>query len=502
LRIVTGLAVLAAFLVIFTGAGATLMAAAKLQFLPALLSTGAGIGWIAVGAGVAFVLAALLFGRVYCSFCCPLGILQDAIRWIFRRRRTGIQPDYKKIRYGVLALVLLTMLAGIAAPLGGLEPFSFFGRIANGLWRPVVVWGNQLLWRSTRADWVSPLDYHPWSGPVLMLTLVSFAVLIALVIWRGRIFCQTLCPAGALLGLLARHSRYRLRIDAGRCGGCRQCEKVCKSGCIDFAAPSLDFERCVMCFDCVSVCKFGAVAFGRGTAAASAKKIEEVADPARRKFLALTGGALAGGAAAALLLRRRRKNAALPAAKPVMPPGAGSFAEFNARCTGCQLCVAGCPGKTLKPADLEYGWSGIGQPRLSFEVGKCEFDCNRCGSVCPTGALRKVRLRDKQRLRIGMAEYLESRCVVVTDGKDCGACAEHCPTGALQMAEYRDGLRIPHLIPELCIGCGSCEYICPMKPKAILVTGIDRQLPAADPVEMLKKPKSSGGSGGSFEFPF
>lgn len=165
-----------------------------------------------------------------------------------------------------------------------------------------------------------------------------------------------------------------------------------------------------------------------------------------------------------------------------MPPGALDFERFTSKCTACQLCVSNCPGFVLKPAGLQYGLSGFLQPRLDFNSGMCEFDCVRCSNICPNGALEPLKVERKRRLQIGSAEYFRKRCVVVTDRTFCGACAEHCPTGAVHMVDWEEGLTIPKVEPELCIGCGACEYICPVRPdKAIIVSGNKKQGQAKAP---------------------
>ena len=80
----------------------------------------------------------------------------------------------------------------------------------------------------------------------------------------------------------------------------------------------------------------------------------------------------------------------------------------------------------------------------------------------------------------------------------CGACAEHCPTGAVIMKDWKDGLTIPVTDVSTCVGCGSCENICPVKPKkAIIIKGVEEQLQAEKP-----KFEDSKTATGSSEFPF
>jgi ferredoxin len=174
--------------------------------------------------------------------------------------------------------------------------------------------------------------------------------------------------------------------------------------------------------------------------------------------------------------------------KPIMPPGAKNSGHFNAYCTGCQLCVTKCPMQVLKPAVLEYGISGITQPHLAFSTHVfCTYDCNICTSVCPTGALIKLPMEEKKLTQIGIAKLRLDMCEVITKETDCGACSEHCPTQAVHMIPYKNGLTKPEVTEDLCIGCGGCESICPVRPyQAIYVEGVATQIKAKKPQEAKK----------------
>ena len=157
---------------------------------------------------------------------------------------------------------------------------------------------------------------------------------------------------------------------------------------------------------------------------------------------------------------------------PVTPPGSVNVKRFNEHCTACHLCVSKCPSNVLKPALLEYGLAGILQPTMNFEHGFCNYHCTLCTEICPANALEKITEEEKKTLQVGHVHYIKENCVVVTDGTDCGACSEHCPTQAVSMQPYKNGLRIPVIDQDLCVGCGACEYICPVRPyRAIYVTG-------------------------------
>ncbi len=430
---------------------------------------------------IAGIVVACIGGRWYCSLACPFGLLQDGIGGIarlatgkrFRYRNWRVSPT---LRWGLLAALLLMALLGIILPFAGADPYSNFSRITAALLRPGVA-------AATVEITPRPMGYGAVWWSALVLGALTLAVL-----WRGRIFCQVLCPVGGILGFLSRRARMQMRLDAKKCVKCGQCVHRCPSGCIDPKTGELDFSRCTLCFNCGSVCKFGAIAYQGG-----AVKTPPLPNAARRRFLLGAGITVAAAAAGAAALREQRTRLLAGREKtgtlPVMPPGAMSLERFTSRCTACHLCVANCTGKVLRPAGLtEYGLAGAGQPHLDFRAGMCEFRCHNCSSVCPTGALKKLPLPEKQRLQIGIAHYRRDNCVVYLDkDRDCGACAEHCPTGALTMQPDGDGYRLPKIVEALCIGCGSCVKACPQHPDCPLtVSGLALQTQAVSPEQYFK----------------
>ena len=474
-RVVAGLAALLLFSLIFLLPENSLGVAAKWQFLPTALKTAAGAGIAAIAVLAFFLILTLLFGRVYCSFICPLGIFQDIAGRLsrlvkFPRRKKTYSPNHRRLRYYMLALLVAAVILGVAVPLGLFGPFAIFGRFNAAVVKPIFNWINNFMVDNAWFESLYPLKNKPFSLPLLLVGGFSaFAVFIA-AFFRGRIFCNTLCPVGAVLGLLSKISWFKVKLNEARCVSCGKCAKVCKADCIDIKNRIVDNERCVACFNCTTVCNFDALSY----TSIKDRKVEVDSDPeknkqglSRRDFLAIGGSALVGAAVVPKILR-----SGTPAKHAVMPPGAMSLDHFTSKCTACQLCVSNCPGRVLKPAALEYGIGGFMQPRLDFDSGMCEFECSNCSNVCPNGALQPLKLEDKKQVQIGLAEYFQKRCVVVTDRTYCGACAEHCPTGAVHMVDWEEGLTIPKVEQELCIGCGACEFICPVKPqKAIIVAG-------------------------------
>ncbi len=446
--------------------------------------------WLIPGFLAALLLACFC-GRWYCAVVCPVGILQEAAGAALRffthgRYHYRPVPNRRILRYSVLIAVFTTMLCGIAALIAPLEPYSNFARLFASALRPGVVAACEAL------GWYG-LAARPVTGFMILWALGTGLLVFLLVAWRGRIFCQTLCPLGALLGLAARRARFQLAVNPGKCIRCRKCLSACSSGCIarEDEGVQIDFERCTLCCSCGTVCPTRAIGFRQSPPTVS---LSPLPHEERRSFLIAAGATAVGAASAALLLRgerRQRFDAADAAGSlPVMPPGAQSLERFTSRCTACGLCVTACTGKVLRPAGIsQYGLAGIGQPYLNFDHAMCEFHCNRCSNVCPTGALHSLTLPHKQLTRIGVAKYLRANCVVYLDpALACGACAEHCPTGALTMEETPDGYRLPFIVEELCIGCGSCYAACPQRPKCpIRIEGVRVQDTATDPKDYVRR---------------
>ena len=484
---------------------------AKLQFLPAVLA-------VNVGVILFLVLLTLLFGRVYCSVLCPLGVFQDGISHL-RARRSKKPYQYHKemkiLRYGVWAVFVVCLVAGVHMVVTLLAPYSAYGRLVQNLFQPVYLWVNNLLAKLAE-HWGSYAFYteEVWvtSTASLVIAIVTLVVL-GYLAWRhGRAYCNSICPVGTTLSFFSRFAMFRPMIDTEKCKHCKACELHCKAHCIEITKDSahIDHSRCVDCFNCIEECKAGALqykyAWGPSTknaknvdgtaqkADASTKSAQNVdgtaqsEDKGRRAFM--TGAALAVGAAALKGVEARAQEAAkkvdggfadvLPKQAPqretpLTPPGSKSVKHFYQHCTGCQLCVTDCPTNVLRPSgNLDH----LMQPEMSYEKGFCRPECTRCSELCPAGAIQRITREEKTQYHIGTARVNPERCLSASGRSSCGKCASICPSGAILMVEDPEtGNKIPTVAEEICIGCGACEFLCPVRPiSAIIVNGKNEHL--------------------------
>lgn len=457
------------------------------QIVPALISGMVGITAL-------FFVLTLLFGRVYCSVLCPFGIMQDVIarisNWtkkLFKRKKE--RQKYRKahniLRYGVLVATIVSYFVGGSVLLLILDPYSNFGRVITNIFKPIVLLVNNLgakLLQMIDSFYLYALHVDVLSVASFVFSLLILIILVVMVVMRQRLWCNTICPVGTLLGVISKVSLFKITIDQTKCTHCKKCSMKCKSNCIDDKNDYIDNSRCVGCFNCLTDCKTDAIKFKVNTKVSKCeKKIEKevVTDnivKTRREFLALVA------TASALPLVDTAKKLRLDASRYPLPPGAGSIDEFQKRCTACNLCVTNCPSNLLRPAFFENGANGFMQPYMKFDVHKfCEYECKACIDVCPNHALKPISLEDKKLTQVGIVHFDIDECVVKAKNQYCGACAEHCPTQAVKMVEYRDGLTIPEIDPTICIGCGACESICPVRPDAIYVVRNDVQVIVAAP---------------------
>ena len=465
------------------------------QFGPSVIRILQGFALVATGFIFVLILTAL-FGRVYCSTICPLGIFQDVISWLSIKLRKKRRPykyarPHNILRYSLLALTVLFLLFGSIVILTLLDPYSNFGRFITYFVRPATVEVNN--WFASFLTTRGIYTLFPVSEPsirweIMLFPLLLLGLVVGMAYKNGRLYCNTVCPVGTLLGYASRFSAFRIFIDEKSCTMCGRCNPVCKSSCINFRESEIDFSRCVACYNCLSVCPDNAIKYSTD----HRKELPEAAgqpsresdtgagnDKSKRNFLlsalVMFFGINRFSRATDSDIPEPEQDTKIPEDRDfpaVSPPGSRSLDHFNKACTACTLCVGVCPTHVLQPSLLEYGVGGLLQPRMDFHAGFCNFDCTACGEVCPTGAILPLTRDDKHVTQIGVVKFERENCVVYTDNTSCGACSEHCPTRACDMVPYIGELTIPEVNEDTCIGCGACEYICPTRPyRAIYVDG-------------------------------
>ncbi len=482
---------------------------AKVQLVPAVLA-------LNVVVIVALALITLIFGRIYCSVICPLGVMQDVISWLHSRRKKNrftYSKEMRWLRYPMLLIFIVAMIAGIGSLMAILEPYSTFGMIATNLLQPLYQWCNNGL--AAIAEHYNSYAFYStevWvKSAAALATSIALLLVIGYLAWRGgRTYCNTVCPVGTFLGLLSRFSLLKVHIDKSKCIKCGMCTRNCKASCVDFKNGTIDHSRCVTCGNCIDKCHKDAIYYGRPRKAQKfpstteegnqvamsttahdenvASQAAQSIDKGKRAFLIGSGIAIA---TTAMAQAKKKVDGGLatieqkqmPERKnPITPPGSISARNMARHCVACQLCVAECPNQVLRPsADILT----FMQPIMSYERGYCRPECNRCSQVCPAGAIKPISLEVKSSTKIGKAVWTHFLCIPTKDKDEegnpisCGNCARHCPTGAITMAPLNENDENSPMVPlaiddSKCIGCGACEHVCPARPvAAIHVEGLE-----------------------------
>ncbi len=472
---------------------------AKIQLVPAVLA----LNLLAIAVIVGLT---LLFGRIYCSVICPLGVMQDGFNWLrglfgkraCRNNRFHYSEPRNRTRLAILVIFIALLLAGgvWAFVAKVIAPYSSFGRIVATLLAPVYDWCNNLL--AAQSEAAETYTYYSvdgstaWSAVVAGVAATTFIVLAVWSFLRGRDYCNTVCPVGTVLGLLSRWSVFGIVIDTDKCINCGKCGKRCKASCIDVKNHWVDNTRCVDCMDCIGNCSTGAISYTlrpkhvkvatksvKPQAATSEPKKVQPTEESRRQFL-VTGAILAGTAAVATAQHVSDGGLAKLDVKTdperrqrITPPGSISWDNFAAHCTACQLCINQCPNLVLTPStELET----LMMPTVSYLNGYCRPECNVCSTVCPTGSIVALLPEERKMVSVGLAEVDYDQCVAAAFGTSCGNCVRHCPVEAITMVAvdpaHPHGRQRPVVNPALCIGCGACEHLCPTAPiSAITVNG-------------------------------
>ncbi|MDH7499127.1 MAG: 4Fe-4S binding protein [candidate division NC10 bacterium] len=427
------------------------------------------------------VLMTALLGRVFCGWICPLGTLHHLIGSLGKKSAWRDQGDRllrgQSWKYYLLIGLLISSLFSLQL-IGFFDPLSLLIRsfaifidpalnliahsCLNALSQTGVPTLQTVAERLRAWGWETFLSFDvPHFHQASLMGLLLLGILFLNLV-RTRFWCVALCPLGALLGLLSHFSLPRLKI-ADACNGCRICNRHCQTAATPYPADSWKGSECIYCWNCEDLCPEGAAHFqmlGQDRPAFGVN-LE------RRMLL---GSALGGALLVPLI--RAGSFASLPSPHLIRPPGAMAEREFLRRCIRCGECMKVCPTHGLQPALLQGGWEGLWSPVLIPRLGYCEYSCTLCGQVCPTGAIQRLPLSEKQKVRIGLAFVDQGRCLPYHSGIPCIVCEEHCPTPKkaiwLQTGWVKDRqgrskrVQLPRVDLQLCIGCGICEKRCPV----------------------------------------
>jgi len=431
----------------------------------------AGREWIARAlGGVVLLLITALVGRFFCGYVCPLGAILDFLdALLFRGSRRGVGDDARLRRVKYVALIVFLGAAVIGVSLVHfLDPIALLTRTYTFVFYPAFIGLLNL-----GLDGVRPITHamgwmtiatQSYPQPIYyqsLLTLFIFAGIVAMSRLASRFWCRYLCPLGALLSLLSPLGRLRRNVGP-ECPACGLCQDSCPmAAAVDGGATRV--AECIQCQTCVGVCPEDAVQFSIARQPIPGGEYSRI-DLSRRGFVY----SLAGGVGFAFLVRQTPAAALQGKQQLIRPPGALPEGEFLRTCIRCGECMKSCVTNTLQPCFAESGLEGLWTPKMELRLAACEQNCNVCGKVCPTQAIRALPLEEKTHAKVGTAILKKESCLVWAQDKLCLICDEICPYNAIVFRTI-DGYRRPVVVPSHCNGCGFCETRCPVQGESAIV---------------------------------
>ncbi|MCF8095832.1 MAG: 4Fe-4S binding protein [Desulfobacteraceae bacterium] len=475
---------LAIFLLILAGAGPIAGSDLFLRMDPVLIGVaalaGRALAWAFIPALIVFV-SAVLFGRIFCGYICPMGTTIDATDTCISRPRSideNSRPISPRLKYYILAFIAGAALTGVtfvfwAAPLSLIT--RFYAMVVYPVLLLIIDAALSLLYPLASLLDIRPLMFAEIPNPrysAQIFVLMFFAAVFAASRFSPRFWCRYLCPSGAFLGMVSRKPLIRRHLESG-CNQCGICADKCPMGAIDRDSPQITrHSECIVCRQCAQICPQNAIYFGTGPI--ENIPLRESVSPGRRQFLV---SGLAGAATAAVTLTglhvvagdEAEKGVVRPA-RLIRPPGALPEFDFLAACVRCGQCMSACPTNTLQPVWFEAGFLGIFSPAVTPRRKYCDPECTACGRVCPTGAISRIRAQERAWVKIGTAVIYRQQCLAWEYEKSCMVCDEVCPYDAVEFEKRPDlAYPVPHVIEDKCSGCGHCEHACPVYNRAAIV---------------------------------